>query len=762
MIPVLYEAFEHNFTNNGICRLSDCISCEVTEERNGKYELVMEYPMTGVRFDEIKEGRLIYVTHDENGDPQPFEIYRKSAPISGVVTFNARHISYRLSKVILKPFSVGSLALALDKIKNETFNENPFTFWTDKSTVAKFSVPYPSSIRSILGGTVGSILDVYGGEYEFDKFLVRLWNHRGADNGVTVRYGKNLTDLTQTLDTGSLYNAIVPYWKDTAGNCVYGNPVTAQGGVKNRTKWNEEHGIIMTDENNAEFEFDAYSEDVIAMDFSEEFKEEAPTPRQLEDKAKAYLASNTPWIANENIKFDFVALWQTDEYADIASLERVKLCDTVTVEYTALGVSAKAKVVKVVWDALEDRYKSVEVGDARTSFGEAISREIQKAVEDRPTVTDMDIAIEAATSLITGGMGGHVVFAYDADGKPTEIYVMDTEDVNTAVHVLRINVNGIGFSNNGVNGTYRTAWTLDGHFVADFITTGTLSANLIKAGVLSSRDGKSYWDLDDSKFRFYDQSFDSYIEMDNGYISFGHAGEHFATIKRWISRSSETEGRDIAGFGNDETDTVLWIAPDYATLQGGTGESENQHARLALHNDSIYKYATLEADRETDDTFLRIDKTNQYINLRNQDVRLYMNQSGSNQYGIFRASDNTYIRVDEHNGYINLTCGDAWIELDDNSTRERAIMKATTDDYIVIDSKNGLAYLQMGSGMFIRINKNDGFIDLHAGNDEWIRVDASEGKTWIAGRDILFNGMAGYTGWVNNMYFKNGLLVQVN
>lgn len=712
MIPILYEAFEHTFTNNGICRLSDCISCEVTEERNGKYELVMEYPMTGVRFDEIKEGRLIYVTHDEQGDPQPFEIYRKSAPISGVVTFNARHISYRLSKVILKPFSVGSLALALDKIKNETFNENPFTFWTDKSTVAKFSVPYPSSIRSILGGTVGSILDVYGGEYEFDKFLVRLWNHRGADNGVTVRYGKNLTDLTQTLDTGSLYNAIVPYWKDTAGNCVYGNPVTAQGGVKNRTKWNEEHGIIMTDENNVEFEFDAYSEDVIAMDFSADFKEEAPTPRQLEDKAKSYLASNTPWIAAENIKFDFVALWQTDEYADIASLERVKLCDTVTVEYTALGVSAKAKVVKVVWDALEDRYKSVEVGDARTSFGEAISREIQKAVEDRPTVTDMDIAIEAATSLITGGMGGHVVFAYDADGKPTEIYVMDTEDVNTAVHVLRINVNGIGFSNNGVNGTYRTAWTLDGHFVADWIDTGSLSASLIKAGVLSSRDGKSYWDLDSSQFRFYDNTFDSYVELDEGYIDFAHGDESFGRIIRRVNTGT---GKDILSVEGPSRDTYI-----------------------------VFDEAYIQARSEGD--YIYLNGTDHVSTIKNGDDRIDVNG-------------------DIHS--VIMRSGDAFARVRDNgNTAQYVDINADGDQrYIRIDGKGQYTLLKQDAA-YIRLDDADDYVDIHLDNDNYIRLDKGQGKLWIKSPEIMYNGYGGYTGTLEingqTLFFHNGALTQVS
>lgn len=681
MIPILYEAFEHDFQNNGICRLSDAISVEVCEERNGKYELTMVYPMTGVRFDEIKEGRLIYVTHDENGDCQPFEIYRRSAVIDGKVTFNARHISYRLSKVILKPFTVGSIALSLVKLKNETFNENPFTFWTDKSTTAKFSVNIPSSIRSVMGGSVGSILDVYGGEYEFDKFLVKIWNHRGNDNGVTVRYGKNLTSLTQTLDTGSLYNAIVPYWADTAGNCVYGNPVTAQGGVKNRTKWNEEHGIIMTDEHNTEMEFDAYSEDVTVMNFSEDFKDEVPTPKQLEEKAKAYLASNTPWIANENIKFDFVALWQTDEYADIAPLERVKLCDTVTVEYTALGVSAKAKVVKVVWDALADRYSSVEVGDARTSFGEAISREIQKAVEDRPTITEMDMAIDTATKLLTGGLGGHIVFNTDADGHPNEMYIMDTDDVNTAVRVWRYNLNGWGVSNNGINGTYRLAATLENGIVADFITTGTLSANLIKAGTLSSRDGKSYWDLDDSKFRFYDNSYDSYVEMDQGYLSLGHSGQEIGRLSRWTSGQTQ---EDVIGLSVNGSNTVLDVGDGVVTAQVGDFESTAMF-RVAHTDDA--DYILLTTDNVVGDTFLRIDKANQYINLRYQDVRLYMNESESNQFALLRASDDTYIRVDEGVGHITQHSGDSYARIYDNNTYQFIDLNSGGNTYIDVNGK---------------------------------------------------------------------------
>lgn len=691
--------------------------------------MTFEYPMTGVRFSEIQEGRLVYVTHDETGDKQAFEIYRRSAPISGVVTFNARHISYRLSKVILKPFSVGSIALALQKLKTETFNDNDFEFWTDKQTTARFSVKTPTSIRSILGGSAGSILDVYGGEYEFDMYTVKIHNHRGQDNGVTVRYGKNLTGLTQTLDTGSLYNAIVPYWADnTSGECVYGNPVTAQGGVKNRAKWNEEHGVIMTDENNAELEFDAFSADMTVMDFSEDFKDEKPTPKQLEEKAKAYLAANTPWITAENIKFDFVALWQTEEYKDIASLERVKLCDTVTVEYPALGVSAKAKVIKVVWDVLADRYESVEVGEARQTFGDTITHEIRKAVEDRPTLTDMEVAIQNATDLLTGGMGGHIVFRMDANGKPAEMFMMDTDDINTAVNVWRLNVNGIGFSNSGINGTYRTAWTLDGNFVADFITTGTLSANLIRAGVLASRDGKSFWDLDDSKFRFYDTSFDSYVEMDEGYVAFGHNGNVFAKIRRFLSGEG---GQDIVGIESGET--RLYVGVDAITaLKGDTW--------VTAYNSSTSKHADIQGSSSD---YVRSDGNDHYTHIRN----------GNDAY-IMQHGAEHYTRIQNGSGFMRV--------YDDGNSNQFIDLNADgSQRYIRVDAPGQYTLLNQ-NGVYIRIDDANDVITLYVDSNNYINIDKGNGRVWIQTPELIVNGYGGYTGWVNNMYFHDGRLVQVN
>lgn len=483
MIPILYESTETAFTSNGMGRLTDCASCLVTEERNGIYEVEFTYPITGIHYAEIIEGRIILVDHDEQKDAQPFVIYHRSAPISGLVTFHAHHISYRLSNVIVKPFSASSVNAAFLKFQSERMTTNPFTFWTDNSTIGTVNFRTPGSVRSELGGVEGSILDVFGGEYEYDKFLVRNYAHRGSNNGVVIRYGKNLSDLNWEVDTSELYSKVVPFWTNSEEN-IYGDIV----GVNLYEYWTEENGTRITDENSVPIYLHNVAEKVTVLDLSTEF-ETKPTKAQLESRARSFLTANTPWIPQENLRIDFVPLWQTDEYADIAPLERVQLCDTVKVIYTALGVSTTLKVIRVVWDALLERYDKIELGSARSSFADTIisraDKSIAKAIETVPTTSFLEQSIDEATSRITGGQGGYISYLFDANGKPTDLLFMDSADPATAVNVMRINVNGIGFSNNGVNGTYRSAWTLDSKFVADFITAGTLSADRINGGTLA-------------------------------------------------------------------------------------------------------------------------------------------------------------------------------------------------------------------------------------------------------------------------------------
>lgn len=513
MIPRLFEGnapMAQVRDGNGIGYLVDIIRCIVTEERNGIYECEFDYPIDGVLFDEIKIGRMIACPNCEGVNAnQPFDIYARSVPdLNGVVTFRAHHISYRLDDIVVMPFNTSgttnySCYNALWQMKNNSVPGSSFWFTTDKTNTAKFSVKTPRSFRSLLGGEEGSILDVYGkGEYFFNGYNVYLYTNRGTDSGVEIIYGKNLTGLEQDIDISDCYNAIVPYWSDDA------NTVT----LPERIISYAEDGEYV---------------DAAPMDLSSAFPEQ-PTVEELRAKAKARYEAGDSWLPNENLKIDFVHLWQTEEYKDFAPLQRVNLCDTVSVSYPELGIEkVKQKVVKVVWNVLLERYDSIELGSLQPSLGGSIRAQVlEEVTANSVTKSMMQAAIDYATELLRGGLGGYVVMTPGSNGYPQEILIMDTPDVNTAVNVIRMNKNGIGFSTNGYEGPFRSAWTIAGTFYADFITAGTMSANRVRTGLLTSTNGNTTWDLDTGVLTMESGS----IDLGNGNFSVNDNG--VLTMKR--------------------------------------------------------------------------------------------------------------------------------------------------------------------------------------------------------------------------------------
>ncbi len=476
MNPILYESNETVFKSNGIGRIHP-LSCLVTEERNGQFELEMEVSMEDRHFPDLKEGRLLYALHDETGDKQPFEIYKISRPLNGKVTVYAWHISYRAAKLTVMPFTAESCAGALTGLKANAVGDCPFEFWTDKDTTGSYTVDIPQTLRSRLAGAEGSILDIYGtGEYEWDHFTIKLHLHRGEDTGVVLRYGKNITELKKTTDASDLWYGVCPYWygQDEAGNeSIVTLPEKAVYGNVNLTPFVS----------------------VIPLDLSSAWQN-PPTVEQLRIKAQAYVASHAVSAVPASIDVSFAALWQTEEFEKMAQLQRLRLCDTLTIIHKNLGVQNKAKIVKTVFNVLLERYDSMTIGEVRSSLSatiQAAADEVRSAV---PTTSDMERAIQKATNALTGGLGGHVLINTNASGNPNEILVMDTESISTAQKILRINMNGIGFSSTGYNGRFKSAWTLDGNFVADFITSGTLNTTLLKTGSIAGKNGKVLIDLD--------------------------------------------------------------------------------------------------------------------------------------------------------------------------------------------------------------------------------------------------------------------------
>lgn len=542
MIPILHNGDETRFINNGIGRLSDATRCQVTEERNGIYELQLDYPITGVHFEEIKQGRIIASTHDDKGDLQPFEVYRRTVPdLNGIVTFYAHHISYKLNGVTVEPFTAGTCAAALQQIKDRSINLNPFTFWTDKTTTAQFTSDAPRNARAMLAGEENSILDVFGsGEYEFDKFTVKLHAARGTDSDCEIRYGKNLTDLNQDIDSSGTFNAIVPFWKDSEGNILMlPEKIIVYEGIEPQTTYLTDHNlIVIRTETGEPIEVTFREVDAAPMDLSDAF-EEMPTVEQLRQAAKARFESGEYWAPKENLTVDFVQLWQTEEYKDYAGLQRVSLCDTVSVYYPQVAIAAvKQKVVRVVYNVLLDRYDSIELGAVQTTLGEQIKSGIMEVV---PTTSMMEEAIQYATELIRGGLGGYVVMTPGPNGYPQEILIMDTPDINTAVNVWRFNQGGLGHSSNGYEGPYSDiALTQDGRINATMITTGILNANLIRAGVLQDVNGNVQWNLSTGVLNMKKGS----INLGNGKFTVNDSGFMHA------------ESGEIGGFTIDGGDLI--------------------------------------------------------------------------------------------------------------------------------------------------------------------------------------------------------------
>lgn len=454
MKPILFPSTATEFNTQGLGVLTDAISCTVNEERNGAFELTMQYPDTGVHFDEITDRCIIYAIPSPYRAPQPFRIYRITRPMDGIIMVYAQHITYDLSGVPLNPFTAVNAPDALSKLSLNAAVDSPFTFWTDKATVASFAVSTPSSTRSVLGGSSGSILDVYGGEYEWDGFTVRLYGHRGYDNGVVISYGKNLTDIEQDRNISNVATGIYPYWTNAEGALVTCDPkIVNAPGTYDFTR-------------------------VVPVDFSNDF-EAQPTSAQLQARAEKYVEDNKIGIPKTSITASFVQLEQFPEYEDLALLEKCDLCDTVTIRYPRLGVEAKAEIVKIETDVLLERYNSVEIGDVRTNIADTIVGQ-QQEIKQKPSETYLREAVLALTETILGASGGAVrLLDTNNDGMPDTLYIADDPDPTKARKVWRFNHEGWGASNNGYNGPFSYGATLENGMVADFITAGTLNADLV-------------------------------------------------------------------------------------------------------------------------------------------------------------------------------------------------------------------------------------------------------------------------------------------
>ena len=478
MIPVLYKEEETEFITQGIGALPDAISCKVVEELNGSYELTMQYPVTGLHFSDIILNRLILADHAPSRQSEPFQIYKISKPINGVVTIYAEHISYRLSYIPVSPFTANTCVEALNGLKEHADEPCQFTLYTDKSTIAEYKQIIPHSFRELLGGVDGSILDTYRGEYEFNRFNIRFTQHRGVyKKSASIRYGKNLTDLKQEESIENTVTGIYPYWQGT-------KTITSTSSDGETVSKTEDVVVTLPEKIIYSENKDKYSyHRTIPKDFAYRFQDK-PTEAQLRVAAQSYVKEIG--VPEVNLTVSFLSLASMEENKHFSD-ETVYLGDTVPIEFIKLGIMTDAEIIKATYDTLMDRYDTLELGTTSSSLSKTIVA-MQKKYESAVQKSQLDQVINEQQLKISGGLGGNVVTTY-SNNEPSETVYGDTNDVKTMLNCMRVNKSGIAFSNNGYSGPYNSAWTIDGKFNADFIQAGHINGNLItgntiKAGAL--------------------------------------------------------------------------------------------------------------------------------------------------------------------------------------------------------------------------------------------------------------------------------------
>lgn len=500
MTPILLKAD----AKTKIGWLSECTACEVTEERNGVYELELVYPIGAAHASDIVTDCYIKAKPNQTSENQLFHIYKVSKPINGEFTVYAEHVSYILSGYPVPTVSAsGNAQVAINAIltaaKNQLGKATGFTAATTDITLSSSINLSNVSARAALGGVEGSVLYTYGGEYEFDNYTIKLHKSRGKDNGARIAYGKNMTELKCDVDMSASYTGIFGYVKTDDISLTSSYNVTNTSGISTR---------------------------ILVRDFSSDFGSNTPTQSLLDAAVQGYAEDNDINSIKASVTVSFVNLAQSPEYANIAPLETVNLCDTVTIYHKELGVNIKAKVIKTVYDTIAEKYTKIELGSARTNMSSIISQTVKEAadakniaISSKSEVTEAyQEAIANATAAITGNSGGYI--RLNPSENPQELLIMNTADASTATKIWRWNLSGLGYSSTGYSGTYKTAITQDGHIVADFIDTGTLTANIIKAGIMQSANGEFSFNLESGHIEASDINITGGdINLDGGQLS---------------------------------------------------------------------------------------------------------------------------------------------------------------------------------------------------------------------------------------------------
>ena len=388
MIPCLYDSRETKFNHNGIGKLADAQSCTVTEKRNGSYELKLICPADGIHAEMLEEGNIILAKPSDTMQPQPFRIYKITTPIDGKLEVQARHISYQLNFITVSPFSVSGCAGAVQGLKSHAASDCPFSVWTDVASSAMFTVSVPASFRNCLGGMDGSVLDTFGGEFEWDRYTVKFHRARGADHNVHIVYGKNLTDFKMEKSIENTITGVHPYWVDNETQAVMELP----------------EKVVMVSRKSVPYQ------KITVLDCTSAFQEK-PSEAALREYAQDYIDTTSLTEPEVDIKIDFIQLWNTSGYEDVVQAEQVSLCDTVHVYISKLGIEASSKVTETEYDSLLERYNSITLSNSTVNSRNSSLTSSLNSIRNTATAAyDTAVRVETAVGEQMGGISASIIY----------------------------------------------------------------------------------------------------------------------------------------------------------------------------------------------------------------------------------------------------------------------------------------------------------------------------------------------------------------
>lgn len=330
---VLYSDNETRFTSLGLGVLTEAVDDEVHEVINGAFDLTFRYPVTGPRAEQLQRRNIVTARPNALTDIQPFRIVRVNRRSPGWITVTARHISRDMRGIVLREDQLWGPA-GMYGSKPLTINDCPFTFTADFTDDYRYDGSKARNLWESLGTGKGMLVDLHGGEFEFDRFAVNYRARRGEDRGVAILYGKNLRSLEAETASEIRYNGIYWFSTDAYGNLMPGQTMMVSGYVEG-----QEQRLKVVDLCGVENSYTAALDAVAELEAQEQ--------------------------ADNSIKVDFELLSRTEEYRGRALPDGIALGDTIHVGHPGLGVQESIRVMEIRYQPTTGKYKTITLGTPR-------------------------------------------------------------------------------------------------------------------------------------------------------------------------------------------------------------------------------------------------------------------------------------------------------------------------------------------------------------------------------------------------------------